>query len=61
MSTEGDVYCRNCGVRLRRVAGVWWHAQQLGPVPCPKAEPETGPQTGPETGPDRPDDGPREP
>jgi hypothetical protein len=40
MSTEGDVYCRHCGVRLRRVLGRWWHVQQLGPVRCERPEPE---------------------
>jgi len=34
------VYCRNCGVQLRRILGQWWHVQRLGPVPCPGAEPE---------------------
>ncbi|WP_269328168.1 hypothetical protein [Kineosporia mesophila] len=38
-----DVYCRNCGVRLRRVLGRWWHTSQLGPVACPEAEPEVTP------------------
>ncbi len=33
-------YCRNCGVRLRRVLGRWWHAQSLGPVRCERPEPE---------------------
>ncbi|MBT0771651.1 hypothetical protein KIH74_22115 [Kineosporia sp. J2-2] len=36
-----DVYCRNCGVQLRRLLGRWWHVgRALGPVPCPAAEPE---------------------
>jgi len=34
------VHCRNCGAQLRRVFGRWWHVRQLGPVPCPGAEPE---------------------
>ena len=38
-----DVYCRNCGVRLRRVLGQWWHTRRLGPVGCPGAEPEDVP------------------
>jgi hypothetical protein len=42
-----DVYCRNCGVRLRRGwlirSGTWVHAQQLGPMVCRKPEPESPP------------------
>jgi hypothetical protein len=40
-------YCRNCGVRLRRVLGRWWHTRSLGPVPCDRPEPEEsqGPYT----------------
>lgn len=33
-------YCRNCGVRLRRVLGRWYHVQQLGVVRCERPEPE---------------------
>jgi hypothetical protein len=38
-----EVYCRHCGMRLRRALGRWWHVQRLGPVPCPGAEPEIPP------------------
>jgi hypothetical protein len=39
-AAKADVYCRNCGVRLRRLLGRWWHVQNVGPVQCPGAEPE---------------------
>jgi hypothetical protein len=38
-----ETYCRNCGVRIRRLLGRWWHANPTapqGPVRCPGAEPE---------------------
>jgi hypothetical protein len=33
-------FCRNCGVRLRRVFGLWLHTRHLGPVACDRPEPE---------------------
>ncbi len=40
---DGDTYCRNCGVRLRRFLGRWRHAQQVGFVRCDRPEPEAEP------------------
>jgi hypothetical protein len=42
-----EVYCRNCGVEIRRVLGRWWHVTRLGPVSCRGAEPETEPESDP--------------
>jgi hypothetical protein len=36
-----EVYCRNCGMRLQRLFGRWFHARTLGPVECRHPEPET--------------------
>lgn len=35
-----DVYCRNCGVRLRRFLVTWRHTARLGPVACSNPEPD---------------------
>jgi hypothetical protein len=40
MPTPSTTHCRNCGVTIRRVFRRWVHTSRLGPVPCPKAEPE---------------------
>ncbi len=40
-----EVYCRNCGVQLRRRFGRWWHVARLGPVACAAAEPEDLPSS----------------
>jgi hypothetical protein len=45
-----DVYCRHCGVRLRRAFGRWFHVKRLGPLACPGAEPD--PDPGPEPDPE---------
>jgi hypothetical protein len=37
---QQDVYCRRCGVRLRRIFGRWFHVRTLGPVGCRRPEPE---------------------
>jgi hypothetical protein len=39
-SRQQDVYCRHCGVRLRRLFGRWLHVRTLGPVKCQRPEPE---------------------
>jgi hypothetical protein len=39
-----DVYCRNCGVRLRRFLFAWRHTSHLGPVACPNPEPDLPPE-----------------
>jgi hypothetical protein len=49
MAASSPIHCRNCGVTIRRVLRRWVHTARLGPVACPKAEPEP-----PEPGTDEP-------